>query len=140
MPAPYLELRRTKLARTHTTGELRVLSSKGVQLFRCFTLELPWNGNKPRTSCVPAGRYPIVLEHSPAFKRSLWELKDVPGRSEVKIHAANYTRQLLGCIAPCMQLTDMNADGITDAASSGAALDMIHEAMGNYTSSYIIIK
>lgn len=116
------------------------MDERGAQLFRCFTLELPWHGNKPRTSCVPAGKYPLKLEWSPAFGRDLWELKNVPGRSEVKIHPANYTAQLRGCIAPGMDLRDINADGITDATSSAAALDMLEDAMGSKRDSWIVIE
>jgi hypothetical protein len=137
---PELHLKRTKLYPTHTLGELRVLGDHGGQLFRCFSLELPWRDNKPRVSCIPTGRYRIVLEFSPAFGMHLWELKDVPNRSEVKIHVANYTRQLRGCIAPGMDLRDIDADGITDTRNSRAALDGIEEAMGNATESYITIE
>lgn len=136
---PSIELRRTKYTTTYTLGELRVLE-KGVQLFRCFTLELAWKQNKPKVSCVPAGTYELVLEMSPAFGRELWELKGVPDRSECKIHAANYTSELLGCIAPGMSITDINSDGIMDATSSKVALEGIHKAMGSARKSTITIR
>lgn len=65
-----------------------------------FTIEPPWLDNKPNVSCIPIGRYRMKLEYSPKFKRDLWELKDVPNRFEIKIHAANVASQLQGCIAP----------------------------------------
>lgn len=103
---------------------------KGVQVFRCASLELPWNGNERGTSCVPAGTYTMVREFSPAFRAELWELKGVPGRDEVKIHAANFPGQLRGCIAPATVLADIDQDGKMDAASSRKALEGFHKAMG----------
>jgi len=28
--------------------------------FACFTLELPWRGNRPNVSCIPPGTYPMA--------------------------------------------------------------------------------
>lgn len=77
-------------------GTLGVLAWEGETL--CWTLELPWRDNKPNISCIPAGHYPIVLEYSAKFDKLLWELKEVPGRSEVKIHRGNYLSDIEGCI------------------------------------------
>jgi len=77
-----------------TMGELFV---DGI--YECFTLELPWRDNQKNISCIPEGTYPIILERSDHFKRILPELKNVPGRDEIKIHIANWPRELLGCIA-----------------------------------------
>lgn len=71
-------------------------------------LELPWRENRRRLSCVPLGSYRCVLIQSPKFGAA-YLLLDVPGRSEVLIHAANFggdstlgwDTHLLGCIAPC---------------------------------------
>lgn len=136
---PTIDLRRTKYTTTSTLGELRVLEN-GVQLFRCYTLELPWKQNKPQVSCVPVGTYELVLEVSPAFGRELWELKGVPDREECKIHGANHTSQLRGCIAPGMSYFDINKDGVMDIASSKVALEGIHKAMGKVRKSTITIR
>lgn len=65
----------------------------------CNSLELPWRDNTPQRSCIPTGVYRVVLAWSPAFKRDLPLLLDVPGRSGIRIHRANYPRELRGCIA-----------------------------------------
>lgn len=65
----------------------------------CWALELPWLNNEINISCVPSGTYKLKLEYSRKFGRSLYELKDVPGRSECKFHKANYLSELSGCIA-----------------------------------------
>ena len=67
--------------------------------FKCVTVERPWMDNEPNISCIPEGTYPLKLEYSVRFQRKLFELKNVPNRSEVKIHNANFASQLNGCIA-----------------------------------------
>lgn len=64
----------------------------------CYTLELPWKDNTRNLSCIPDGEYNISLEYSNKYGLDLWELKDVPGRSEIKIHPGNYLRDILGCV------------------------------------------
>lgn len=115
--------------KAYTIGTLMVYDGP-LRVFRSRCLELPWKDNDRRRSCVPAGTYPLILEHSAKFKRELWEIKDVPNRSEVKIHAANYVRQLEGCIAPGLSVGDLDKDGLPDMVSSGIALDRLHMAMG----------
>lgn len=115
------------------------VKNAGVQLYSCRSVELPWKNNDTGESCVPAGTYPMVLEYSPAFRRKLWELKLVPGRSECKIHGANYPRQLRGCIAPASMLSDIDKDGKLDAAASGKALSEFMAAMGKAIESRITI-
>jgi hypothetical protein len=58
---------------------------------------------------IPNGRYQVQLTESARAKSgSLWTpdphfrlpiLLNVPGRDGIRIHAANYARELLGCIA-----------------------------------------
>lgn len=69
------------------------------------TLELGWRNNKPRSSCIPAGTYPVRIKQSRKFGR-VYRLDNVPGRSEILIHAGNTagntdrgeTSDVLGCI------------------------------------------
>lgn len=77
-------------------GNLFIIHGANI-LFKCKTLELAWRNNRRDISCVPEGTYPIELEYSPKFGYS-WELKQVPNRSEVKIHQGNFFRQIEGCI------------------------------------------
>lgn len=121
-------LRRTQYLADRTLGYLSVWKGP-IRVFQCACLELPWKDNKARVSCIPAGVYPLVLEYSPAFKAKLYELYEVPGRSEVKLHAANYPSQLLGCIAPALGHRDINGDGVPDGVSSKVALSRFHTAM-----------
>jgi len=124
---------------SRTLGWLSVWEGP-VRLFRCACLELPWLNNEAQKSCVPAGEYPLILEYSPSFKTDLWELKLVPGRSECKIHAANFPHELRGCIAPGMVHADLDRDGKMDLASSRKARLLFHEAMGKDKQAQLVIK
>lgn len=87
----------------------------------------------------PAGVYPLVLEYSPAFKRDLWEIKEIPGRSECKIHVANYWHQLKGCIAPGLEHKDINGDGVLDVSTSNHTIDKFHFVMGGIKQTTITV-
>jgi len=71
------------------------------------TLELPDKGNKPNISCIPEGTYKVTKRYSPHFKKELYWLNNVPNRSFILIHSANFAgdtskgwqSQLQGCIA-----------------------------------------
>ncbi len=95
------------------------------------TLELPWKDNASKISCIPEGFYDVEKTYSPAFKKDLWLIKNVPGRSGIRIHSANYVSELLGCIAPGMERYDLNNDGIIDIKSSRKALDLMEENIPN---------
>lgn len=105
--------------------------------YLCKTLELPWLENQRGKSCIPVGTYSMEYSYSPAFRRNTWRLIDVPGRSGVLIHAANFTRQLRGCIAPCTDHADLDQDGVIDGAASGKALDLVEEALRPYQGSVV---
>jgi hypothetical protein len=72
----------------------------------CHTLERPWLDNKRRVSCIPAGSYHGAIQHSPRFQRDLPELLDVPGRSQILIHAGNTADDTEGCILVGMERHD----------------------------------
>ena len=135
-----IHLDRILMTSTFTLGKIVVTGDHGVELFECVSLELPWRGNQPRTSCIPEGTYPMRLEWSPSFRDNLWELKEVPDRSEVKIHAANYVTQLRGCIAPGLKAVDINGDGTLDVSSSRVAFVRLMAAMGATRKAEIIIR
>ena len=117
---------------------LGTLAFKGREL--CKTLELPWLKNAKGKSCIPPGIYSMEYSYSPAFRRNTWRFLDVPGRDGILIHAANYTRQLKGCIAPCMDHADMDKDGIIDGASSGKALDLVEGVLRPFQGSVVKVE
>lgn len=71
--------------------ESRILGKLVINGIEIKTLE-------NRNYIVKEGTYRMVYEYSPRFKKDLWELKDVKGRTEIKIHNGRETRHSRGCI------------------------------------------
>lgn len=94
-----IEVVRDTFTGTSTTGQLFVDSQ-----FECFTLERPQNDQQH--PCIPEGEYEVLLvapgpHLAEIFPYRLFpELQNVPGRSGIFIHPANWAYQLEGCIAP----------------------------------------
>lgn len=87
----------------HDGGTHGLLITQDGQQFA--TLELPWLENIRRQSCIPEGVYKLRKRYSPVVQRSSgqefangWEVTDVPDRTYIMCHVANYTSDLLGCI------------------------------------------
>lgn len=129
MPSPFsvLKVRRTKLTSAGTWGKAELWRGP-LCMFRCHTLELPWKDNRRGVSCIPDGLYDMALTMSPRFGTRLWEVLDVPNRSGIRIHAANYVHQLKGCIALGLNTIDIDGDGVLDLSSSREAMERFHTA------------
>lgn len=125
-----IELVRDTFTDASTTGRMWVDGQP-----ECFTIER--SKDDPDHPCIPEGEYEVLLvppgEHlAKIFDYTLFpEIQNVPGRSGIFIHPANYASQLEGCIAPgkprsenmvhnskaafetLMTLLKTNTDGIT---------------------------
>ena len=100
-----LTLKRLNLTPNYTEGELYV---NGV--YFCKTLEdtnrdLNKNGqfdnNEKKVygeTCIPYGKYKVVLSYSPKFKRELPEILEVPDFQGIRIHRGNKISDTLGCV------------------------------------------
>lgn len=100
-----LTLKRLNLTPNYTEGELYV---NGV--YFCMTLEdtnrdLNKNGqfdnNEKKVygeTCIPYGKYKVILSYSPKFKRELPEILEVPNFQGIRIHRGNKTSHTLGCV------------------------------------------
>lgn len=107
--------------------------------YRCVVVEKPdVPGNQPDADCIPDGRYLGRWRWSPKHAANLYHVDDVPGRSDVEIHAANVHEQLLGCLAPGLMIVVFHAGTLhgglptrdmRGVTSSGAALADFHKAM-----------
>lgn len=69
-----------------------------------YSIERPWLDNMPNVSCIPTASYSMIRVDSPrfgadsAYQGQLWEVAEVPGRSAILIHIANWAKDLQGCI------------------------------------------
>ena len=100
-----LTLKRLNLTPNYTEGELYV---NGV--YFCKTLEdtnrdLNKNGqfdnNEKKVygeTCIPYGKYKVIVSYSPKFKRELPEILGVNSFSGIRVHRGNTIKDTLGCI------------------------------------------
>ncbi len=123
-----LRLLRTSDNGVETLGKYSILDENGNAMFGLHCLELAWKNNEKRISCIPAKIYEVQkLETTAELATSrlnyphFW-IKNVKDRSGVKIHSANYVRELLGCQAPGVNAADIDGDGQIDVTQSRKAL------------------
>lgn len=143
---PTINLRRDAMGPNGPTfGELTVVQFGLAKiLFRCWTLEPPWLGNKRRVSCIPVGvytarflptdKFPNLHKVEPWYKDHLWELTDVPGRDETKFHHGNTVKDTQGCPLLGMEKT---SDGIS---KSREALCLFHSALEPFESGPVTVN
>lgn len=89
-----LRVQRDKVTPKSVSGQLSI-----DRIFECFTVEpgaQPVNVGHPT---IPAGRYKVILTKSPHLGYVTPEVLDVPGRTAIRIHIANFVTELLGCTA-----------------------------------------
>jgi len=112
-----------------TLGQWKTFDSKGTIKHSCVTIELPWKNNQKEVSCIPEDLYDyeIVKATNKIPYPHVW-IKNVVNRTGIKVHVANYVRELLGCIAPGLSHGDIDGDGIIDAKRSR---DAFNELMKN---------
>lgn len=78
-----------------TLGALRIPGGATI----CATLEDPVRATKIKArTAIPAGRYRVVINNSPRFKRDLPLLIGVRNFVGVRIHAGNDPNDTEGCI------------------------------------------
>lgn len=63
----------------------------------CISLEPPDKLNASNVSCIPTGQYSCEIVDSPKYGK-VFEVKNVPGRDHVLIHAGNTVNHTHGCI------------------------------------------
>lgn len=93
-----LRVERRFLKPDYTVGRLYV---DGV--FLCDTLEdrvrdLSREKKVPGKTAIPAGKYEVIVNISPRFKRKLPRLLNVPGFDGILIHRGNTPEDTAGCI------------------------------------------
>jgi hypothetical protein len=90
---PIIEL--IRLEEDHRFGTIGVL--KVNKKVFCFTLEPPDKLNASNISSIPAQQYMCKRYSSPKYPDT-FQVKNVPGRTSVLIHAGNKVDDTAGCI------------------------------------------
>ena len=104
-----------------------------------YSIELPWEENHARVSCIPEGKYELVKRWSPRFNRHL-ELVDVPQRESILIHPANDAlHELKGCIAPVYLITGAGK-GIRSGKALESLISLVYGALDRHDRVFLIIK
>lgn len=120
-------------------GTCYVYNDKGDLVFKSESLERGWVNNQNQISCIPTGTYPLKLEYSDRFRKKLWEIYDVPNRSECKFHSANYWFELNGCIALGKQRKHIDGDAVMDITSSRDTMKLFHDALHGQTEAVLMV-
>ena len=101
-----------------------------------YTIERPWEGNTPFESCIPTGYYKLQRVDSPKFGPQMWEVCDVPNRTHILIHVANYSRDVVGCIG----LGSSVFPHLEGVSNSRRAIQKFYELTKGLTEEELIIK
>lgn len=117
-------LTREKSGSKETLGELNCIN--GNNRLTLKTLELPDLNNQKNISCIPKGIYKCSWTKGNIFKNGTYEVMNVKGRSGIRLHIANYYKQIQGCIALGMTLADINKDGQMDTVNSTIAFNTLN--------------
>ena len=117
----HVKIQRIQKDDFQTLGILTIYDDNNFPKWECRTLELPDKDNQSRISCIPEGTYTVVKRNSAKYGDH-FHIKDVPNRSYILVHNANYKRQLLGCIAVGLSHTGIDGDGHRDVTRSKSTL------------------
>ena len=121
-------IQRQPSSETQTIGELTIYEDRIKPIYDCKTIELEVDCNATRDDAIPNGTYRVIKRWSKKYKEH-FHILNVPDRKYILIHNANYSRQLLGCIAVGQKHLDIDGDGLTDVTSSKATLKELLELL-----------
>lgn len=89
-------------------------------------------------TAIPKGRYKVILNFSPKFKRELPRLLDVPGFSGVLIHRGNSAEDSAGCIL--VGENKVKGKVINSTNWENQLVTMVRDALSLGESCYITIE
>jgi hypothetical protein len=118
-----LRIKKMKLKIKRTYYEDCTLGRLTYGDFQCWTLELPMLDNAQNISCIyPNGGFKGRKHFSPSNGDCI-AIDNVQGRTNIQIHSANYTSQILGCIAVGDSIKFLNEDSVPDVTNSRSTLE-----------------
>ncbi len=120
------------LERVHSSDEGTVGIFSCGNVFKVFTMELPWRNNARNISCIPAGKYKVVRQQSPKHG-DCYLVLDVPNRSNILFHVGNWAgdseldlkTDSEGCTLPGTNISYLH--GQLAVTSSGSAMKKLKE-------------
>ena len=112
----------------------------------CYTVEKQWENNQPFISCIPVGIYKLETTiyyggDGPGGRKRdypTYKLLSVPNRTYIKIHVANTSDDLMGCIGLGTQLGTLSKRWAV--LNSKLALGRFMDEMAIKPAPYIAIK
>ena len=124
---PIVEL--IRLENNHNYGTFGTL--KIAKETFCVTLEPPDLLNERNVSCIPAGQYLCSRVNSPKFGNT-FEVRHVPGRSNILFHAGNWVKNTEGCILLAQSYGKIHGDRAV--LNSGSTFrNFLNEMREHYT-------
>jgi len=106
-----------------------------------MTIEPPWLDNRPNVSCIPEGSYLLKKGYYNKGGYPVYEVQDVPDRTLIKIHAANFACEVSGCIAPGYDLiADISEGGRVGVGNSRNALQDFHAHLNNDAEAILVVS
>ena len=94
-----------------------------------YTIEKPWKDNTPYKSCIPADTYDLVRVNSPKYGENMWEIQDVPNRTHILIHVANWSKDVLGCVGLARGLFK-DLEGVSNSGNAVSEFYKMSEHLG----------
>jgi len=96
---------------------------------------------KGRTA-IPTGRYEVVVNYSPKFKRLMPLITKVPGYSGIRIHSGNRHEHTDGCPLPGLSYTKDAGDYVvlSSASASERMYKVINDALGRGEKVWVTVE
>lgn len=108
------------------------LVDNGAIVYSCCGMELPDKQNQRKISCIPKGEYDCIkVGSTAAIPYVHLSILNVPNRSGICIHKANFVSSLRGCIAVGDKFVDINKDGLKDITNSGKTFNVLMTLVPN---------
>ena len=90
---------------TYTRGVLFIDNEKFCETLEDVNRDINRNGKFDNgeakvygDTCIPYGKYKIILSYSPKFKRELPEILEVPNFQGIRMHRGNKISDTYGCV------------------------------------------
>lgn len=119
-------------------GPMGTFGTLRLDDWECFTCELPWLDNARGKSCIPTGIYPFKKSYYYGGGYDCWEICDVPGRDEIKLHIGNTIIDVEGCVVVGTALGFIKRKWAV--TSSGIAFRAFMELMEGIPETSIVIE